>query len=202
MLEEMKKGILKGIVINKMIGDLVKGVFVYVVEDVVVELVMINDKGEYMFEVYEGVYMIKVVVLGYYSDEFFVDLKGDVIKEIVLKFFVGYLGEIVYDDGMVENVNFYFVVGNGWVVKMMLVDGKEKGMFIGGLFWFWDIEFFDSGGIEFKVEVYDVIGENGVLGKKIVGLFNVEVFCNGEWIKVDFSLKGIMVDKDFYFVYI
>ncbi|WP_432339501.1 S8 family serine peptidase [Bacillus tequilensis] len=201
-LEEMKKGTLKGTVINKTTGEPVKGASVYVVEDAAVEPATTNDKGEYTLEAYEGAYTIKIAAPGYYSDEFSVDLKGDVTKETVLKPFVGYPGEIAYDDGTAENANSYFAAGNGWAVKMTLADGKDKGMLTGGLFRFWDSEFPDPGGTEFKVEVYDATGEDGAPGKKIAGPFNAEALRNGEWTKVDLSSKGIMVDKDFYLVYI
>lgn len=163
---------------------------------------MTNDKGEYTLEAYEGAYTIKVAAPGYYSDEFSVELKGDVTKETALKPFVGYPGEIAYDDGTAENANSYFAAGNGWAVKMTLADGKDKGMLTGGLFRFWDTEFPDPGGTEFKVEVYDATGKDGAPGKKIPGPFNAEALRNGEWTKVDLSSKGIMVDKDFYLVYI
>ncbi|MGG1228982.1 S8 family serine peptidase [Bacillus halotolerans] len=201
-LEEIKKGTLKGTVINKTTGEPVKGASVYVIEDAAVEPATTNDKGEYTLEAYEGSYTIKVAAPGYYSDEFSVDLKGDITKETVLKPFVGYPGEIGYDDGTAENANSYFAAGNGWAVKMSLADGKEKGMLTGGLFRFWDTEFPDPGGTEFKVEVYDASGKDGAPGKKIAGPYNAEALRNGEWTKVDLSSKGIMVDKDFYLVYI
>ncbi|PAY13068.1 S8 family peptidase [Bacillus sp. 7705b] len=201
-LEEIKKGTLKGTVINKTTGEPVKGASVYVIEDAAVEPATTNDKGEYTLEAYEGSYTIKVAAPGYYSDEFSVDLKGDITKETVLKPFVGYPGEIGYDDGTAENANSYFAAGNGWAVKMSLADGKEKGMLTGGLFRFWDTEFPDPGGTEFKVEVYDATGKDGAPGKKIAGPYNAEALRNGEWTKVDLSSKGIMVDKDFYLVYI
>ncbi|UYO33595.1 S8 family peptidase [Bacillus halotolerans] len=201
-LEEIKKGTLKGTVINKTTGEPVKGASVYVIEDAAVEPATTNDKGEYTLEAYEGSYTIKVAAPGYYSDEFSVDLKGDITKETVLKPFVGYPGEIGYDDGTAENANSYFAAGNGWTVKMSLADGKEKGMLTGGLFRFWDTEFPDPGGTEFKVEVYDASGKDGAPGKKIAGPYNAEALRNGEWTKVDLSSKGIMVDKDFYLVYI
>ncbi|MEC0251521.1 S8 family serine peptidase [Bacillus halotolerans] len=201
-LEEIKKGTLKGTVINKTTGEPVKGASVYVIEDAAVEPATTNDKGEYALEAYEGSYTIKVAAPGYYSDEFSVDLKGDITKETVLKPFVGYPSEIGYDDGTAENANSYFAAGNGWAVKMSLADGKEKGMLTGGLFRFWDTEFPDPGGTEFKVEVYDATGKDGAPGKKIAGPYNAEALRNGEWTKVDLSSKGIMVDKDFYLVYI
>ncbi|MCC8352121.1 S8 family peptidase [Bacillus sp. AF23] len=201
-LEEIKKGTLKGTVINKTTGEPVKGASVYVIEDAAVEPATTNDKGEYTLEAYEGSYTIKVAAPGYYSDEFSVDLKGAITKETVLKPFVGYPGEIGYDDGTAENANSYFAAGNGWAVKMSLADGKEKGMLTGGLFRFWDTEFPDPGGTEFKVEVYDATGKDGAPGKKIAGPYNAEALRNGEWTKVDLSSKGIMVDKDFYLVYI
>lgn len=195
-LEEIKKGTLKGTVINKTTGEPVKGASVYVIEDAAVEPATTNDKGEYTLEAYEGSYTDKVAAPGYYSDEFSVDLKGDITKT-VLKPFVGYPGEIGYDDGTAENANSYFAAGNGWAVKMSLADGKEKGMLTGGLFRFWDTEFPDPGGTEFKVEVYDATGKDGAPGKKIAGPYNAEALRNGEWTKVDLSSKGLWSIKTF-----
>ncbi|PRR99023.1 peptidase S8 [Bacillus atrophaeus] len=201
-LEKLKTGTLKGTVVNHATGKPVKGASVYVVEDAAIEPAVTNEQGEYSLEAYEGSYTIKIAAKGYYSNEFSVDLKGNVTKETELKPFVGYPGEIGYDDGTAENANAFLNAGNGWAVKMTLADGKEKGILTGGLFKFWDTEWPDPGGTEFKVEVFDASGKDGAPGKKIAGPFNADALRNGEWTKVDLSSKGIMVDKEFYLVYI
>nr|WGE05977.1 hypothetical protein P5640_09170 [Bacillus subtilis] len=60
---------------------------------------------------------------------------------------------------------------------MTLADGKDKGMLTGGLFRFWDTEFPDPGGTEFKVEVYDATGKDGAPGKKIAGHLTLKLFA-------------------------
>ncbi len=69
-------------------------------------------------------------------------------------------------------------------------------------FRFWTEDFPEPGGTEFQVEIWDVSGQDGAPGKKIAGPFDATVLRNGEWTTVDLSDKGIIVDDDFYMVYI
>ncbi len=45
-------------------------------------------------------------------------------------------------------------------------------------------------------------GNDGAPGKKIAGPFDGKALRNGEWTVVDLSEHGIMVEEDFYMVYI
>lgn len=78
----------------------------------------------------------------------------------------------------------------------------ETALVTGGLFRFWNTEWPVPGGTAFKVAVYDASGPDGAPGKKIAGPFDGTALRNGEWTHVDLSEHGIMVDGDFYMVYI
>lgn len=202
VLKELKKGTLTGTIKNKKTGEPVRHAKLYIVEDAAVKPVQTDDDGSYSLTAYEGSYTVKVSANGYYSSEFSVDLKGDVSKDIDLDPFIGYPGEIGYDDGTGENAWAFYESGNGLAVKMTLENGQEKAMLKGGLFKFWDTEFPDPGGTDFAVEVYDASGEKGSPGKKIAGPFKAEALRTGEWTTVDLGDEGIIVGKDFYLVYV
>ncbi|WFA07406.1 S8 family peptidase [Bacillus sp. HSf4] len=202
VLKELKKGTLSGTVKNKKTGEPVRNAKLYLFEDAAVEPVKTDENGRYSITAYENSYTVKVAASGYYSSEFTVDLKGDVSKDIELEPFIGYPGEIGYDDGTGENAWAFYEAGNGLAVKMSLENGQEKAMLNGGLFKFWDEDFPDPGGTDFEVEVYDASGDKGAPGKKIAGPFKGEALRNGEWTKIDLGDEGIMVGKDFYLVYV
>lgn len=200
-LEQMPSGTLKGTITNQSTGEPVKGAALYVAEDAAIEPAVTNDKGEYSLKAYEGSYTIKVAAKGFYNSEFSVDIKGDAEKNVKLKPYIGYEGEIAYDNGTEEAALSYFKAGSKSAVKMTLKDGKEHGMLTGGLFKFWGADWPDPGGTEFQAEVYDASGPDGAPGSKIAGPFQAEALRNGEWTKVDLSSKGIAVGKDFYLVF-
>ncbi|KFM92654.1 bacillopeptidase F [Bacillus paralicheniformis] len=202
LLKELKKGTLTGTIKNKKTGEPVRHAKLYIVEDASIKPVQTDGDGSYSLTAYEGSYTVKVSANGYYSSEFSVDLKGDVSKDIELDPFIGYPGEIGYDDGTGENAWAFYESGNGLAVKMTLENGQEKAMLKGGLFKFWDTEFPDPGGTDFAVEVYDASGEKGSPGKKLAGPFKAEALRTGEWTTVEMGDEGILVGKDFYLVYV
>ncbi|WP_299738262.1 S8 family serine peptidase [uncultured Rossellomorea sp.] len=203
-LEEIPQGNITGTVTNEISGEPVEGATVFLLEDAVVEPVETNENGEYELEAYEGEYTLKVVAPYYYSKEVSVTVEGGEVTnaDISLEPFIGYPGEIGYDDGTAENARAFYDAGNGWAVKMSLEDGNDTALVTGGLFRFWDTEWPVPGGTEFQVAVYDASGPDGAPGKKIAGPFDGTALRNGEWTHVDLSQHGIMVDGDFYMVYI
>jgi bacillopeptidase F len=203
-LEEIPQGNITGTVRNEMSGEPVEGATVFVLEDAVVEPVVTNANGEYELEAYEGEYTLKVVAPYYYSKEMSVTVEGGGVTtaDVSLEPFIGYPGEIGYDDGTAENARAFYDAGNGWAVKMSLEEGNDTALVTGGLFRFWDTEWPVPGGTEFQVAVYDATGPDGAPGKKIAGPFNGTALRNGEWTHVDLSQHGIMVEGDFYMVYI
>ncbi|MGG4168606.1 S8 family serine peptidase [Rossellomorea vietnamensis] len=203
-LEEIPQGNITGTVTNEVTGEPVEGATVFVLEDAVVEPVETNANGEYELEAYEGDYTLKVVAPYYYSKELSVTVEGGEVTtaDVSLEPFIGYPGEIGYDDGTAENARAFYDAGNGWAVKMSLEEGNDTALVTGGLFRFWDTEWPVPGGTEFQVAVYDASGPDGAPGKKIAGPFDGTALRNGEWTHVDLSEHGIMVEGDFYMVYI
>ncbi|MGM0846316.1 MAG: S8 family serine peptidase [Bacillota bacterium] len=203
-LEEISKGTVTGTVTNQVSGEPVEGATVFLLEDAVVEPVETNENGEYELNVYEGEYTLKVVAPYYYSQEVSVTVEGGEVSgaDVSLEPFIGYPGEISYDDGTAENARAFNEAGNGWAVKMSLEEGNEAALVTGGLFRFWDMEWPVPGGTKFQVAVYDASGTDGAPGKKIAGPFDASALRNGEWTHVDLSQHGIMVEEDFYMVYI
>ncbi|RLQ98299.1 S8 family peptidase [Falsibacillus albus] len=203
-LEEIPKGTISGMVTNEATGEPLEGATLFVLEDAAIQPVQTDENGHYDLQVYEGDYTLKIVAPHYYSQEVSVTVNGGEVEtvDVAMKPFIGYGGEIGYDDGTAENARAFYDAGNGWGVKMSLADGQDKALVTGGLFRFWDTEWPVPGGTDFKVEVYDASGSDGAPGKKIAGPINATALRNGEWTQVDLSGEGIMVDGDFYMVYI
>jgi bacillopeptidase F len=203
-LEEIPRGTVSGTVTNEVTGEPVAGATLMLMEDAAIAPVQTNEDGSYEIEAYEGDYTLKVVAPSYYSEEASVTITGgeNAEQNIELKPFIGYPGEIGYDDGTAENARAFYDAGNGWAVKMSLAEGNEKAAVTGGLFRFWDTEWPVPGGTDFQVAVYDASGPDGTPGKKLAGPFDATALRNGEWTHVDLSEHGIMVEGDFYMVYI
>ncbi|TYS15438.1 S8 family serine peptidase [Rossellomorea vietnamensis] len=203
-LEEIPRGTVTGTVTNQASGEPVEGATIFLLEDAVVEPVETNENGEYELNAYEGEYTLKVVAPYYNSQEVAITVEGGKTTgaDVSLEPFIGYPGEISYDDGTAENARVFNAAGNAWAVKMSLEEGNESALVTGGLFRFWDMEWPVPGGTEFEVAVYDASGTDGAPGKKVAGPFDAAAVRNGEWTHVDLSQHGIMVEGDFYMVYI
>src|SRR5699024_5643155 len=108
-----------------------------------------------------------------------------------------------YDDGTAENALSFYDAGNGWAVKMSLPDDKESAVVTEGVFQFWDDEFPDPGSTDFAVEVWDSSGEDGMPGEKLAGRIDAEALRDlDECTIVDLCEENIIVERDFYMVYI
>ncbi|MBH0162434.1 S8 family peptidase [Fictibacillus sp. 26RED30] len=203
-LEEIPRGTVSGTVTNEVTGEPISGATVMLMEDAAIAPVQTNEDGTYEISAYEGEYTLKVLAPSYYGEEVSVTISGGdtTDQDIALKPFIGYPGEIGYDDGTAENARAWNAAGNAWAVKMSLADGNEKAAVTGGLFRFWDTEWPVPGGTAFQVAVYDASGPDGTPGKKLAGPFDATALRNGEWTHVDLSQHGIMVEGDFYMVYI
>ncbi|MBA4538610.1 S8 family serine peptidase [Bacillus aquiflavi] len=204
ILEEIPKGTMNGVVTNELTGEPISGATLILVEDAAIQPVETNENGEFSITAYEGDYTIKVLAASFYNQEMNVTITGNetINQNIQLKPFIGYPGEIGYDDGSAENARAFYDAGNGWAVKMSLAPGNEKALVTGGLFRFWDQTWPTPGGNEFQVAVYDASGSDGAPGKKLAGPFEATALRDGTWTHVDLSGHGIMVDGDFYLVYI
>ncbi|MBU8694991.1 S8 family peptidase [Bacillus pumilus] len=202
-LQPLKKRTISGTIANETTGEKVKDATVYLVEDAKIKPVKTNESGEFSLEALSGVYTVKVFAKGFKGYSFTADVtEKPVEKAIQLEPFIGFAGEIGYDDGTAENARAFYDPGNGWAVKFSLEKGKKQAQLTGGLFRFWSSEWPAPGGNEFAVEVYDASGKDGAPGEKIAGPLKANALRNGEWTKVDLEDQAITVDGDFYLVYI
>jgi len=201
-LQEKAKGTVSGTIKNQASGQPVAGATVYVIEDAAVQPVQTDENGHFSITAYEGDYTLKVIAPHYYSQEVTIKLKGNMEQNFDIKPFIGFPSEIGYDDGTAENARAFYDAGNGWAVKMSLAKGHKKALVTGGLFRFWDTEWPVPGGTAFKVAVYDASGVDGAPGKKLAGPIDATALRNGQWTQVDLSSHGILVEGDFYLVYI
>lgn len=204
VLEEMKKYTINGVVKDSVTGEPIEGAKLLLIEDAAVAPVITDEKGQYSITAYEGTYTLKVLAPSYHSQEVNVNIEqNDAAVNVELEPFFSYPGgEIGYDDGNPDNARAFYEAGNGWAVKMSLPEGKESGIVTDGVFRFWNTEWPVPGGTEFEVEVWDATGVDGAPGKKIAGPVKGTALRNDEWTVVDLSDKGIVVDGDFYMVYI
>ncbi|MGM7700842.1 S8 family serine peptidase [Pseudalkalibacillus sp. Hm43] len=202
-LEEMAQGTVSGTVTNEQTGEPIEGATVLLVEDAAVAPVETDADGNYTLTAYEGEYTLKIMASGYYGEEFSVTVEGDEVtdQDAQLKPFIGYPGEIGYDDGTAENARAFYDAGNGWGVRMSLPEGKEQALVTGGMFRFWTTDWPNPGGTEFQVEIWDA-AEDGSPGEKLAGPIDATALRTGEWTQVDLSDQGVTVTGDFYMVYL
>ncbi len=202
-LEESVKGTIEGLVTDKKTGSAIEGATILLVEDANILPVKTDTDGSYSITAYEGTYTLKVFALGYHGEEVEVTVDEDGLEiDVSLEPHYTYPGgEIGYDDGTAENARAFYDGGNGWAVKMSLPEGKNSAIVTDGVFRFWDTEWPVPGGTEFAVEVWDA-GANGNPGKKLAGPINATALRDGTWTVVDLMEHNIVVDGDFYMVYI
>ena len=204
VLEEKAQGTVSGTITNAATGEPVSGATLLLVEDANVSPVETDENGQYSLTAYEGTYTVRVMAPSYYSESFEVVLEGngEVAQNVELRPFIGYPGEIGYDDGTAENARAFYDAGNGWAVKMSLNEGQNAALVTGGQFRFWDTTWPTPGGTDFKVEVWNATGIDGAPGKKLAGPIDATALRTGEWTNVDLAAEGIIVEGDFYMVYI
>jgi bacillopeptidase F len=203
-LEELDAYTVSGTVTNEATGEPVEGATLLLVEDANVTPVVTDENGNYSLSAYEGVYTLRVVAAGYHGTELEADFTADGALDIELEpFYTVPGGEIGYDDGTAENARAFYDAGNGWAVKMSLDEGQDAAVVTDGVFQFHDTDWPVPGGTEFAVEVWDATGPDGTPGEKIAGPIEAEATRSlDEWTVVDLSDQGIVVEGDFYMVYI
>lgn len=205
VLDELAEGTVTGTITNEATGDAIEDATILLEEDANIEPVHSDEDGNYSLTAYEGDYTLKVVASDFHSDEVDVEITDEEIEvNVALEPFYTYPGgEIGYDDGTAENALSFYDAGNGWAVKMSLPDDKDSAVVSEGVFQFWDEEFPDPGSTEFAVEVWDSSGEDGMPGEKLAGPIDAEAVRDlDEWTTVDLSEENIIVEDDFYMVYI
>ncbi|WP_432360921.1 S8 family serine peptidase [Sporosarcina sp. UB5] len=202
-LEEMPQATISGTVTDQSTGEPIVGATLLLMEDANISPVQSDAAGQFSITAYEGDYTLKVVARGYHGQEAQISIGSQTSFDFVLEPFFTYPGgEIGYDDGTAENARAFYDAGNGWAVKMSLPEGNETGIVTDGVFRFWDTEWPVPGGTAFAVEVWDATGADGAPGQRIAGPFDAQAKRNGEWTVVDLTEHNIVVNSDFYMVYI
>ena len=203
-LDPIPIGEVSGAIINEQTGNPIENAKLLLVEDAAVEPIRTNADGEYSFETYDGTYTLRVLAEDYYSKDIDITVVGNEITTINVELspFVGYEGEIGYDNGKAANARAFYDAGYGWAVRMSLEEGQNTAMVKGGLFNFWTDDFPTPGGTEFQVAVYDATGIDGAPGNRLAGPIDATALRTGEWTYIDLKSEGIIVEDDFYMVYI
>src|SRR5699024_1300054 len=134
----------------------------------------------------------------YEKKEMEIDIDAETTEfNLELEPFYSYPGdELAYDDGTGEGGSWFHEAGSGWGVRMSLPEGKDRAMVTGGKFLF-----SSGGGDHFQVEVFDASGPDGAPGKRIAGPIDATAIKDGDWTTVDLRDEGLIVEDDFYMVY-
>lgn len=202
-LKPLGKGTVEGVVKDKETGKPLSNVIISLLEDAAILPVKTDDKGRFSLTAYEGNYTLHVYKDDYvYQDiPISINAEKDHNQKIELQKYIGFTGEIGYDDGTGENAWYWVYAKNGMAVKMSLEEGVSRAWLTGGLFKV-NTEMPSPGSTRFQVAVYDSSGLNGAPGKKIAGPFDAHAKTDGEWTYVDLTDKEIYVSGDFYLTYI
>lgn len=200
-LETIPTGQIKGVVKDERTGQPIADASVLVVEDAKVAEVHTGADGSFTLQVLEGSYTLSVRAADYYSNKVTVTVPGNgtVESTVTLKPFIGFPGEIAYDDGSAENARAFNAADNAWAVRM--TPELETAQVTGASFRFWNTEWPVPGGTAFKYAVYDATGTGGAPGKMLAGPFEGTALRNDQWTSVEFP-EPIIVTGDFYIVYI
>lgn len=203
-LDPIPQGTITGTVTNKATHEPIAGATVMVMEDANVQPVQTDASGHFSLTAYEGTYTLHVAAPNYYAQDEQVTVRGNESTDLdlTLKPFIGYPGEIGYDDGTAENAHAFYDAGNAWAVKMELPEGRDSALVTGGMFQFWTTDWPEPGGTSFDVEIYDASGPDGAPGRKLAGPVHATAKRDGTWTVVDLSDQGIVVNGDFYIVYV
>lgn len=203
-LTPIPQGTLSGVVTNKATGEPVEGATVMLMEDANIQPVKTDENGAFSVTAYEGAYTMHVSAPNFHTEDVSVTVAANdtVTQNVELRPFIGYPGELTYDDGTPENAHAFYDADNAWAVKMSLPEGHDSAMVSAGKFLFWTADWPNPGGTDFQVEIYDASGPDGAPGKKLAGPINATAKRDGSWTTVDLSGAGVVVNGDFYIVYV
>lgn len=206
ILEPIAKGKVEGIIKDKETGKPLSGAIISVLEDAAILPVKTDDKGRFSLTAYEGNYTLHVYKEDYVYQDIPIKISAekDHNQKIELQKYIGFTGEIGYDDGTGESSWFWYGANgakNGMAVKMSLEQGVSSAWLKGGLIKA-NTEMPSPGATRFQVAVYDSSGLNGAPGKKVAGPIDAHANIDGEWTYVDLADKNIIVSGDFYLTYI
>ena len=195
MLEAIPRGTITGRVVDRYYGDKAPYALIRLIEDPRVEPVVSDEEGYFTIpNVIIGDYTLEVSADNFYSDKFSVSVYADEITEVELglKRFVGYRGEISYDDGTAESGMLMEEAGNGLAVRFTPEQyGMVKGV---NTFIYWD-DWPSPGGTRIGFTIYDIDkdGKPYMIGEPIF----VDV-VRGQWNYIDLSSFQFYTDRDFY----
>ena len=152
-------------------------------------------------QVLEGSYTLSIRAADYYSKTVTVTVPGNGTAEanVAFKPFIGFPGEIAYDDGTAENARAFNAADNAWAVRM--TPELETAQLTGASFRFWNTEWPVPGGTAFQYAVYDASGAGGAPGRQLAGPFDGTALRNDQWTTVEFP-EPVIVTGDFYIVYV
>jgi bacillopeptidase F len=203
LLQPIPTGTIHGMVTNARTGAPISGATVQVMEDSRVAPVTTGADGTYSLNVLQGTYTLRVTAPNYKAFRATVTVPGNgaAVQDAALEPFIGFPGQLVYDDGTAENAHAFYDAGNGWAVRMTPDPAKGSAMLTAAGFYTWDTTWPSPGGTAFSVAVYDATGADGAPGKMLAG--PIPATANrGQWTSVDLSGFGLSFDQDFYVVYI
>lgn len=200
-LEAIPQGTLEGVVTDERSGQPIVGARVVVLEDAAAPVVTTDQAGRFTLQLLEGNYTLSLAAQDYYADTVSVTVSGNDTEEvsIALKPFIGFPGEIAYDDGTPENARAFNAGGNAWAVRM--TPASEHAQVTGAAIRFWNTEWPQPGGTAFQYAVYDASGEGGAPGRLLAGPFDATALRNNEWTRLELE-EPVTVEGDFYIVYI
>jgi bacillopeptidase F (M6 metalloprotease family)/subtilisin family serine protease len=202
LLQPMPWGTVTGTVTNARTGEPIDGARVEQLEDLRVGPATTGAEGSYSLSLLVGSYTLKVSREGFkpYATTLTVS-EGSTTADAALEPFIGFPGELAYDDGSGENAWAYYDAGNGWAVRMTPDSTKGPAMLKSASVFLWDTSWPSPGGNAFAVAVYDASGPAGAPGQRVAGPINV-TGTRGTWNTVDLSSLGLQFAGDFYVAYI
>lgn len=187
-------------------GEPIEGARIMLLEDKEQKHAQSEGDGIYELDAYEGTYTLKVYAPGFVgtSQAITVERGQNLMIDLELEPFRSTeQTEIKYDNGRYSKNYAFGKKGNGFAVKMSLDDGKERALLTGAKLQFWASHIPVPGGDDIEIAIYDATGKDGSPGNKLAGPIKAKAKRDlNEWTEVDLSHLGIIVEGDFYIVYL
>ncbi|WP_190279401.1 S8 family serine peptidase [Ornithinibacillus gellani] len=165
-----------------------------------------DNAGIYELSALEGDHTVIVRAPGYQSvsKQITVEAGEDIALDINMdSYFRGEDKEISYDNGSYGKNLAMGKKGNGFAVRMSLDEEKGAAMLTGAKLQFWAAHVPVPGGEAIEIAIYDADGEDGSPGTKLAGPVKAKAKRDlNQWTEVDLSDLGLLLDGDFYIVYL
>lgn len=200
-LDEIPSGTVHGTITDERSGLPIEGATIIVNEDATVAPIQTGADGTFSVKLLEGTYTLAVSARDYYNETINVTVAGNdnVEANATLKPFIGFPGEIKYDDGTPENARAFNAAGNAWAVRF--TPESDSTQVTGVSLRFWNTEWPSPGGTAFQYAVYDATGIDGAPGRQVAGPFDATALRNNQWTVLELP-QPVNVTGDFYVVYI